>query len=56
MTIDEPHDYRRHLFDKNHMHGMPDKRNNGYKSTLTLSCPNAMRDNRRRPQDYSRLA
>ena len=25
MTIDELHDYCRYLFDKNHVHGVPDK-------------------------------
>ena len=36
MTIDEPHDHRRFLFDKNHEHGVPDKRSEGYKFALSL--------------------
>lgn len=33
MTIDEPHDHRRRLFDENHAHGVPDKRGEGHEST-----------------------
>lgn len=36
MTIDELHDYCRHLFDKNHMHGVPDKWSEGYEFALSL--------------------
>lgn len=32
MTIDEPHDHRRHLLDENHEHGVPDKRREGHES------------------------
>ncbi len=36
MTIDELHDYCRYLFDKNHVHDVPDKWNEGYKFALSI--------------------
>lgn len=57
MTIDELHDYCRYLFDKNHVHGVPDKWSEGYESALSLVMFKYHEGiNRRRPQDCSRLA
>ena len=36
MTIDELHDYCRYLFDKNRVHGVPDKWSEGYEFALSL--------------------
>lgn len=36
MTINELHDYCRYLFDKNHVHGVPDKWSEGYEFALSL--------------------
>ena len=36
MTIDEPHDHCRYLFDENHVHGVPDKWSEGYEFALSL--------------------
>lgn len=44
MTIDELHDYCRYLFDKNHVHGVPDKWSKGYEFALNLVSSNAIKD------------
>lgn len=37
MTIDEPHDHCRHLFDENHAHDVSDKWSKGHESAPSLA-------------------